>query len=93
MHGPGLNTNLSGPQPRGTQISLSGSATCPGSPTYRFWVKAPNGSWQIVRDFATTNTFTWNPGTAGLYSLEVDVRDQNATATYERVSNILYTIN
>jgi len=56
-------------------------------------VKAPNGSWQIVRDFATTNTFTWNPGTAGLYSLEVDVRDQNATATYERVSNILYTIN
>ena len=89
----GLNTNLSGPQPRGTQISLSGSATCPGTPTYRFWVKAPNGSWQIVRDFATTNTFSWNPGTAGLYSLEVDVRDQNATATYERVSNILYTIN
>jgi len=88
----GLAPNLVGPQPRGTQIALAGSATCPGTPTYRFWVRAPGGTWKIVRDYATNSSFGWTPPASGTYSLEVDVRNQGATATYERVMNILYTI-
>ena len=79
------------PQAHGTAITLTGTATCPGTATYRFWVRAPGGGWQIVRDYSTTNTFTWTPAAAGTYALEVDVRDQGATATYEAVNNIPFT--
>ncbi|HEV8597228.1 MAG TPA: hypothetical protein VGR23_05860 [Candidatus Dormibacteraeota bacterium] len=48
---------------------------------------------RIVRDYSTSNTFGWTPSTAGTYALEVDVRDQGATSSYERVSNIFYTIS
>jgi hypothetical protein len=80
------------PQTRGTSITLTGSATCLGTPTYRFWVRAPGGAWQVIRDYSTSNTATWTPAVAGTWSLEVDVRDQNATASYEAVSNTTYTV-
>ena len=87
-----LSANPASPQPHGTAVTLTGSATCLGTPTYRFWVRAPGGSWQIVRDYSTTATFVWTPATAGTYSLEIDVRDQGATATYEGVSNLTYQV-
>ena len=87
-----LTTSPTGTQPHGTQITLTGTATCPGTATYRFWVRAPGGAWRIVRDYNTSNTTAWTPASAGVYSLEVDVRDQNATASYEAVSNITFSV-
>ena len=74
----------------GSNVALSANATCPGSPTYRFWAKAPGGSWTVIQDYSTSNTKSWTPTVAGTYSLEVDVRDQGSTDSYERVSNIQY---
>jgi hypothetical protein len=74
----------------GSSVALSANATCPGSPTYRFWAKAPGGSWTVIQDYSTSNTKSWTPTVAGTYSLEVDVRDQGSTDSYERVSNIQY---
>ena len=88
-----ISANPSSPQARGTAITLTGGATCPGTATYRFWVRAPGGAWRIARDYSTSNTFAWTPASAGTYYLEVDVRDQNATATYEAVSNITYGVS
>ena len=68
-------------------------STCPGTPTYRFWVRAPGGLWRMVRDYGAANTFTWTPATVGQYALEVDVRDQNATASYEAVYNTTFMAN
>ena len=85
-----LSANPTSPQPHGTAITLTGTPTCPGTATYRFWVRASGGSWQIVRDYTTSNTFTWTPATVNSYSLEVDVRDQNATAAYEAVGNTTF---
>ena len=75
----------------GTAVTLTGSATCLGTPTYRFWARAPGGSWQIVSDYSTSNTFAWTPAVAGTYALEVDVRDQGSYDVYETVFNISYT--
>ncbi|HKV87679.1 MAG TPA: triple tyrosine motif-containing protein, partial [Candidatus Dormibacteraeota bacterium] len=86
-----IAANPVSPQSHGTPITLTGTATCPGTATYRFWVRAPGGSWQIVRDYSTTGTFTWTPSAAGTYYLEVDVRDQGATASYEAVKNTTFT--
>ncbi len=89
--GAGLSPNPASPQAHGTAIMLTGSATCLGTPTYRFWVRAPGGAWQITRDYSTSSTLVWTPAAAGTYSLEVDVRNQNATAVYETVANITFT--
>jgi len=88
-----LSANPASPQAHGTPITLTATATCPGTPSFRFWVRAPGGSWQIARDYASSNTFAWTPGTAGTWSLEVDVRDAGATASYEVVNNTLYTLS
>src|SRR4029077_13814755 len=64
------------------QVILTGSATCPGTATFRFWMKNPNGNWTVVQDYSTTNTFTWHTqGLAtGTYGLELDARSLGDTA-------------
>jgi hypothetical protein len=88
-----LATNKPSPQTAGTTIVLTGSATCLGSPQYRFWVRAQGGAWKIVQDYGNANTFSWTPQTAGTYYLEVDVRNAGSTATYETVSNLTFVVN
>jgi hypothetical protein len=74
----------------GSSVALTAIASCPGTPTYRFWAKAPGGIWTVIQDYGTSNTMSWIPAAAGTYSLEVDVRDQGGTDTYEKVNNIPY---
>jgi hypothetical protein len=76
----------------GTAITLTGTSTCLGTPNYKFWIQAPSGGWQVVQQYGTASTFTWTPATAGTYHLEVDVRNQGGTDTYEKVSNITYVV-
>ncbi|HEV2035670.1 MAG TPA: hypothetical protein VGU71_16005 [Candidatus Dormibacteraeota bacterium] len=84
----GLTAAPSATQVHGNAVLLTGTATCPGTPTYRFWIRLSGGAWTIVRDYQTTNTFSYTPPVAGTYFFEVDVRDQGGTDTYEKVSNI-----
>jgi spore germination protein YaaH len=90
-----LTANPASPQTHGTQIVLTASATCLGTPEYRFWIRAPGGSWRIVQDFAPGPTFTWTTTSlaAGTYQLEVDVRNHGAGATYETVMNIPFVLS
>ena len=90
----GISSNPASPQAPGTTVTITGSAICAGTPTYRFWVGV-NGMWTIVQDYSTTNTFSWNTtGVAqGLYGLEVDVRDQGSTIAYEKVANMTYSLS
>ena len=90
-----LVTDKASPQKAGTTVVLTGSATCLGTPEYRFWVRDLNGAWKIVQDFGPSNAFNWittglPPGT---YGLEVDVRNQGGTAAYETVSNLTFAVN
>lgn len=89
-----LGANPTSPHYPSGNIVLTGTATCPGTPTYRFWVRAPSAGWAIAQDFSTTNTFSWNTNglKVGSYGLEVDVRNQGATSAYERVSNLVYML-
>src|SRR6185295_3813642 len=75
-------------------VTISAGATCPGTKTYRFWIKTPNGLWTIVRDYSTTSTYAWNATglAAGAYVLYVHVRDQGSTEDYEAFSAITYNL-
>ena len=90
-----LTPSPTSPQPAGTAVTLAGSATCTGTPQYRFWMRAPGGTWTIVQDYSASATFNWNSSgwTAGTYSFEVDVRNTGSTATYETVANITFVLS
>ncbi len=73
------------PQPPGTSVKFTATATgCP-APTYEFWLLAPGGAWSIVQAYSTSGTWTWNtsglPG--GTYLLDVYARQSGSTASYE----------
>ncbi len=90
-----LATDKASPQKTGVTILLTGGATCAGPAQYRFWVRAPGGAWTIVQDYSATATFSWNTAgkAAGTYGLEVDVRDQGSTASYQTVANLTLVLS
>ena len=46
-----------------------------------------------MQAYGTSNTFIWNsPATPGIYTIEVDVEDQGATDTYEKVTSTTFTL-
>jgi hypothetical protein len=88
-----ISETPSGSAPHSTNVTLTGTATCPGTATYRFWVKAPGGAWTMVRDYGASNTYIWAaPATPGTYLLEVDVRDLGSTETWEQHANTSYIL-
>ena len=79
----------------GTTVTITGAASGPNcaSPQFRFWIKAPGGSWVIVLDYGSTNTYTWStPATAGTYNLSVHARASGSSLAYESFASIPYTL-
>src|SRR5439155_19515714 len=87
-----LAESPSSPQTPGPTVTLTGSATCPGTSQYRFWIHKPDGSVGVVQDWGALNTYGWN--TSGLplgqYGLRVDTRNAGATSEYEAVATALF---
>jgi hypothetical protein len=69
------------PQPTGTTVTFTATASgCP-NPLYQFWVLAPGShTWQIVQAYSPTATFGWNTTglAAGTYTYTVWVRDSSS---------------
>ena len=89
-----LTTNKASPQPTGTQIGLTGSATCDAAPQYRFMIQPPGASWAVVQDFGASSTFAWNGGgPGGTYNLELDAKSAPASASTIASATQTYTLN
>ena len=78
-----------------TSVVLTGNATCPGAPQYRFSINKPNAGWSIAQDYGGPNTYSWN--TTGLplggYGLKVDVRNTGAITGSEASDSTVYTLS
>jgi hypothetical protein len=81
----GVTTSASpsSPQPAGTAITITASATgCP-HPQYQFWVLAPGGTWQIAQAYSASSILNWDTGgkPKGTYTFSVWARDASSTGT------------
>lgn len=90
-----LATSLSTPQVPGPTVTVTGSATCPGTAQFRFWIARPDGSVGVVQDYGPINTYGWNTAGLGLgqYGLRVDARNVGATPEYEAVAMDWFTLS
>ena len=74
------------PQASGTQIKLTAKATGTGTLQYKFLIKDAAGNWSVLRDYGTSNTYTWKAGKTGNKTLYVDVKDSNGKVTRASMS-------
>jgi hypothetical protein len=82
----GLTANLSAPQPVGTPITFTATATGGSAPyQYKWWV-FDNNTWTVMRSWSTSNTWTWTPTSAG-GSIRVAVWVRNAGSTADAYDN------
>ncbi|HEV2035688.1 MAG TPA: glycosyl hydrolase family 18 protein [Candidatus Dormibacteraeota bacterium] len=91
---PSLNTNVASPQGVGTAVIFTAATSgCP-TPTYRFWVQPPGGSFAIQQDWGPSATFNWATTglPAGVYGFEADVRQQGSTVPYDAARGAVFTL-
>jgi len=86
------------PVAHGTGASITitaGASGCP-SPVYEFWMK-PSGSstWQLLRGYSATPTYTWNTrgAPAGTEVIGVWARDAGSSAAYDAVYSASFTLS
>ena len=60
------------PQVAGTSIDLTAKAEGEGTLSYKYEVNS-----EVVREFSTSNKFTWVPTEEGEYTVKVTVKDSN----------------
>src|SRR3989475_649443 len=73
------------PQPPGTTVTFTATATgCP-NPTYQFWLLPPGGSWTVVQAYSSGYAWSWNTSgiAMGTYTEDVDARDATSTPGYD----------
>jgi hypothetical protein len=73
------------PSVSGTQVTITGVATCPSpNALYQFWMLAAGSStWQLLRGYSTTGSYVWNStgALAGTETFGVWVRDATSPGT------------
>ena len=83
-------TDLSSPQYKGTEITLSAEAiTTQGDVYYKFSVKNASGSTTVLQDFSSAKTVKWTPATAGTYTLIYDFKDNNSNVNQREVTYVV----
>jgi hypothetical protein len=80
-----IQADVSYPLLAGRPVTWTATATGPSPIQYRFWLYRRN-AWTMMRDYATSNTFTWTPSGVDIgqpYILQVWARAVGSTAQYE----------
>ncbi len=89
-----FGANLVSPQYKGTDITLSATATSVSAVSYKFTVTGPSGT-TVVSDFSSKSTAVWTPTAVGTYTITFDFKDatgntnqRTATFTIEDDSTV-----
>ena len=97
----GTSTVPANSAPRGTTVTVTGSATgCPNG-LYEFWLLPPGGTWTLVQTYTSSPNFYWNTTNkpAGVWRFSVWARDASSPGangtppnTYDVFSAFNYTV-
>jgi hypothetical protein len=90
-----LTSNVATPQNTGTAITFTAWGDGGVAPRqFKFFVQQTGGSPQMVRDWSTTQSYTWTPATAAGYTVIVWVRSAGVTVdAAQAIAQMAYTIN
>jgi hypothetical protein len=85
-----IGVDRPGPQPTGTALTFSASASGGASPySYKWWVKLKGGEWTVLRDWNASATLTLTPTMSGTYVIGIWARSNGVTADMPQTSEIL----
>src|SRR5207245_2683172 len=90
--GAAISVSPASPQWASTHLTVTASPRPWRNPQYRFWLQSPGGKWAVAQNCGAAATYSWSAGVQGTYSLEVDVRDQGSTASYDKYVTASFTI-
>jgi hypothetical protein len=82
------------PQPIGTQVQVTGSASGCASADYEFWLKPPGGNWSLAQGYSSAATLKWNTagGITGTYRFSVWARAVGSQNSYDTFSAFDYAL-
>ena len=84
-----LSADKVSPQVAGTTITWTCVASDPdgtGDLLYQFWILDPASGWVVGRAWSSSNTWAWTPTSAGTYYVQVWVRDQHHSSSWDDYS-------
>ena len=85
-----LKASVASPQTKGTAVKFTATAeNGEGTVQYQFRTEK-NGTSSIIQNYSTTNSVSFNPTTAGTYTIYVDAKDTAGNTVTEKMS---YTWN
>jgi hypothetical protein len=91
----GLSVSASpgSPQPIGTMVAFTASASGCTTPQYRFLLGSPSGAWTLLRDFSSSPSFNWPSGglAPGTYTIWLDAHALGGSGT-EAFTEVPYSI-
>ena len=89
-----LFASLASPQFTGASVTFIGVGSGgTGTYEYRFWLNS-GGTWNVVQDYSTASTWTWNNPAAGSYQVAVWARSVGSILDQEAVSTTMpFVIN
>src|SRR5207244_2234045 len=88
-----VTPSLGSPQPAGTAVTFTASPSGCSSAEYRFYNVVPGSSWQLLRDWSTTPTFSYTGTVPGTYYWEVDVRAAGTSVSYDAYRVFTYSLS
>ena len=90
----GFTASHASPQPAGTTITWTATATGSVLPLEYQFERQDNGIWSVVQPYGTADSFTWTPAAAdaGEHAVRVSVRNGGSTATFDDTETLPMTI-
>jgi hypothetical protein len=77
-----LSSNVSLPTTPGTATTWTATISRGVAPVqYQFWRRDAAGTWAMVRDWSTTATYNWTPGSSDVGQLAIEVWARNSGST------------
>ncbi|HEX7155337.1 MAG TPA: RHS repeat-associated core domain-containing protein [Thermoanaerobaculia bacterium] len=90
----GFTASHASPQPSGSAITWTATATGSVMPLQYRFEREDNGTWSEVQAYGTSNTYTWTPGSGdvGTHAVRVSVRNAGSTAAFDDTDTLTMTI-